>query len=166
MFEISRTLNAALLSNEGSTETQWRQAELPQLQGWAEKGLLTQPKMIISNMEAPVTNGPSGGGNTANGPTTNSRGCPSPMQTGPTNDDSKTNLIVNYLPQNMTQEEFRSLFGSIGEIESCKLVRDKITGMKGVLAASHMMEDCLFYAFRFISNRKSPGNFGIFQLSL
>lgn len=83
---------------------------------------------IISNMEAPVTNGPSGGGNTANGPTNNSRGCPSPMQTGPTNDDSKTNLIVNYLPQNMTQEEFRSLFGSIGEIESCKLVRDKITG--------------------------------------
>ncbi|XP_059197728.1 ELAV-like protein 4 isoform X6 [Centropristis striata] len=99
MFEISRTLNAALLSNE-----------------------------IISNMEAPVTNGPSGGGTTANGPTTNSRGCPSPMQTGPSNDDSKTNLIVNYLPQNMTQEEFRSLFGSIGEIESCKLVRDKITG--------------------------------------
>lgn len=83
---------------------------------------------IISNMEAPVTNGPSGGGNTANGPTTNSRGCPSPMQTGQSNDDSKTNLIVNYLPQNMTQEEFRSLFGSIGEIESCKLVRDKITG--------------------------------------
>uniref|UniRef100_A0A8C9XS73 ELAV-like protein n=1 Tax=Sander lucioperca TaxID=283035 RepID=A0A8C9XS73_SANLU len=128
MFEISRTLNAALLSNEGSTETQWRQAELPQLQGWAEKGLLTQPKMIISNMEAPVTNGPSGGGTTSNGPTNNSRGCPSPMQTGQSNDDSKTNLIVNYLPQNMTQEEFRSLFGSIGEIESCKLVRDKITG--------------------------------------
>ncbi|MEQ2255151.1 ELAV-like protein 4, partial [Ilyodon furcidens] len=123
----------------GSTETQWRQAELPQLQGWAEKGLLTQPKMIISNMETPVTNGPSGGGTTANGPTNNSRGCPSPMQTGPTNDDSKTNLIVNYLPQNMTQEEFRSLFGSIGEIESCKLVRDKITGMKiglGVLIPS------------------------------
>ena len=90
--------------------------------------LLFAQLQIISNMEAPVTNGPSGGGTTANGPTTNSRGCPSPMQTGPTNDDSKTNLIVNYLPQNMTQEEFRSLFGSIGEIESCKLVRDKITG--------------------------------------
>ncbi|KAL4688271.1 hypothetical protein H8959_004523 [Pygathrix nigripes] len=43
-------------------------------------------------------------------------------------DDSKTNLIVNYLPQNMTQDEFQSLFGSIGDIESCKLVRDKITG--------------------------------------
>ncbi|XP_035270471.1 ELAV-like protein 4 isoform X4 [Anguilla anguilla] len=110
----------------GSTETQWRQAELPQLQGWAEKGLLTQPKMIISNMEPQVTNGPNA--TTANGPSSNSRSCPSPMQTGGSTDDSKTNLIVNYLPQNMTQEEFRSLFGSIGEIESCKLVRDKITG--------------------------------------
>ncbi|XP_016084176.1 ELAV-like protein 4 isoform X4 [Sinocyclocheilus grahami] len=126
MFEISRTLNAALLSNEGSTETQWRQADLPQLQGWAEKGLLTQPKMIISNMEPQVTNGPNSA--MANGPSSNSRSCPSPMQTGGSSDDSKTNLIVNYLPQNMTQEEFRSLFGSIGEIESCKLVRDKITG--------------------------------------
>ncbi|KAI4799384.1 hypothetical protein KUCAC02_016952, partial [Chaenocephalus aceratus] len=124
--ETTDTVNSTK-NGHGSTETQWRQAELPQLQGWAEKGLLTQPKMIISNMEAPVTNGPSGGGNTSNGPTTNSRGCPSPMQTGQSNDDSKTNLIVNYLPQNMTQEEFRSLFGSIGEIESCKLVRDKIT---------------------------------------
>ncbi|XP_016301656.1 ELAV-like protein 4 isoform X3 [Sinocyclocheilus anshuiensis] len=82
--------------------------------------------MIISNMEPQVTNGPNSA--TANGPSSNSRSCPSPMQTGGSNDDSKTNLIVNYLPQNMTQEEFRSLFGSIGEIESCKLVRDKITG--------------------------------------
>lgn len=73
-----------------------------------------------------MTNGPNG--TTANGPSSNSRSCPSPMQTGGPTDDSKTNLIVNYLPQNMTQEEFRSLFGSIGEIESCKLVRDKITG--------------------------------------
>lgn len=81
---------------------------------------------IISNMEPQVTNGPNSA--TANGPSSNSRSCPSPMQTGGPNDDSKTNLIVNYLPQNMTQEEFRSLFGSIGEIESCKLVRDKITG--------------------------------------
>ncbi|CAI2326262.1 unnamed protein product [Caenorhabditis sp. 36 PRJEB53466] len=42
--------------------------------------------------------------------------------------ESKTNLIINYLPQGMTQEEVRSLFTSIGEIESCKLVRDKVTG--------------------------------------
>uniref|UniRef100_A0A8C5R5Y5 ELAV-like protein n=1 Tax=Leptobrachium leishanense TaxID=445787 RepID=A0A8C5R5Y5_9ANUR len=81
---------------------------------------------IISTMETQVSNGPTS--NTSNGPSSNSRNCPSPMQTGAATDDSKTNLIVNYLPQNMTQEEFRSLFGSIGEIESCKLVRDKITG--------------------------------------
>ncbi|XP_061488927.1 ELAV-like protein 4 isoform X5 [Rhineura floridana] len=81
---------------------------------------------IISTMEPQVSNGPTS--NTTNGPASNSRNCPSPMQTGAATDDSKTNLIVNYLPQNMTQEEFRSLFGSIGEIESCKLVRDKITG--------------------------------------
>ncbi|XP_063409705.1 ELAV-like protein 1 isoform X12 [Mytilus edulis] len=40
---------------------------------------------------------------------------------------SKTNLIVNYLPQTMTQEEIRALFSSIGEVESCKLIRDKPT---------------------------------------
>ncbi|BFY99823.1 hypothetical protein BsWGS_02863 [Bradybaena similaris] len=41
---------------------------------------------------------------------------------------SKTNLIVNYLPQTMSQDEIRSLFASIGELESCKLIRDKPTG--------------------------------------
>jgi len=45
-----------------------------------------------------------------------------------TDEDNKTNLIINYLPQNMTQEEIRSLFSSIGEVESCKLIRDKQTG--------------------------------------
>ncbi|XP_068608542.1 ELAV-like protein 1a isoform X2 [Brachionichthys hirsutus] len=42
--------------------------------------------------------------------------------------DSKTNLIVNYLPQSMTQDELRSLFGSIGDVESAKLIRDKLAG--------------------------------------
>merc|ERR1711935_1175207 len=46
-------------------------------------------------------------------------------------EDSKTNLIVNYLPQTMTQEEIRSLFSSIGEVESCKLIRDKVTEIAG-----------------------------------
>ena len=43
-------------------------------------------------------------------------------------EDSKTNLIVNYLPQTMTQDDIRSLFSSIGDLESCKLIRDKTTG--------------------------------------
>lgn len=42
--------------------------------------------------------------------------------------DAKTNLIVNYLPQNMSQDELRSLFSSIGEVESAKLIRDKMGG--------------------------------------
>lgn len=52
--------------------------------------------------------------------------------TAPADNESKTNLIVNYLPQTMTQEEIRSLFGSIGEVESCKLIRDKVTGKNGI----------------------------------
>ncbi len=40
----------------------------------------------------------------------------------------KTNLIVNYLPQNMTQEEIKTLFASIGPVETCKLIKDKLTG--------------------------------------
>jgi len=47
---------------------------------------------------------------------------------GPGPEESKTNLIVNYLPQTMSQEEIRSLFSSVGEVESCKLIRDKVTG--------------------------------------
>lgn len=54
-----------------------------------------------------------------------------PTQNGgklqPGHNESKTNLIVNYLPQTMSQEEIRSLFSSIGEVESCKLIRDKVT---------------------------------------
>ncbi|KAG9346892.1 hypothetical protein JZ751_005819, partial [Albula glossodonta] len=81
---------------------------------------------VIAAMETQLSNGPTCN-NTTNGPATVSNNCSSPVESGSL-EDSKTNLIVNYLPQNMTQEELKSLFGSIGEIESCKLVRDKITG--------------------------------------
>uniref|UniRef100_A0A5F4W4J3 ELAV-like protein n=1 Tax=Callithrix jacchus TaxID=9483 RepID=A0A5F4W4J3_CALJA len=77
--------------------------------------LVTQ---ILGAMESQVGGGPAGPA-LPNGPLLGTNGA---------TDDSKTNLIVNYLPQNMTQDEFKSLFGSIGDIESCKLVRDKITG--------------------------------------
>ncbi|CAO2635789.1 ELAV-like protein 3 [Lemmus lemmus] len=72
---------------------------------------------ILGAMESQVGGGPAGPA-LPNGPLLGTNGA---------TDDSKTNLIVNYLPQNMTQDEFKSLFGSIGDIESCKLVRDKIT---------------------------------------
>ncbi|XP_069621591.1 ELAV-like protein 2 isoform X6 [Dendrobates tinctorius] len=80
---------------------------------------------VIAAMETQLSNGPTcnNTGNCQN----SINNCTSPVDSNNT-EDSKTNLIVNYLPQNMTQEELKSLFGSIGEIESCKLVRDKITG--------------------------------------
>jgi len=40
----------------------------------------------------------------------------------------KTNIIINYLPQTMSQDDVHSLFSTIGDVESCKLVRDKSTG--------------------------------------
>ena len=42
--------------------------------------------------------------------------------------NAKTNLIVNYLPQNMTQDEIKVLFTSIGPVDTCKLIKDKLTG--------------------------------------
>jgi ELAV like protein 2/3/4 len=41
--------------------------------------------------------------------------------------ENKTNLIVNYLPQSMISEEFKALFQSIGQLESCKLIKHKKT---------------------------------------
>ncbi|XP_061593511.1 ELAV-like protein 1 isoform X2 [Cololabis saira] len=41
-------------------------------------------------------------------------------------EDTRTNLIVNYLPQSMSQDELRSLFSSVGDVESAKLIRDKV----------------------------------------
>ncbi|XP_010568106.1 PREDICTED: ELAV-like protein 3 isoform X2 [Haliaeetus leucocephalus] len=96
------------------------------------------PPAILSTVEAqaPSTPGPSGCGPVpvavpvvaVPGPGV-AAALPNGAPPGPPMaDDSKTNLIVNYLPQSMSQEELRSLFGSLGDIESCKLVRDKVTG--------------------------------------
>lgn len=42
--------------------------------------------------------------------------------------NNQTNLIINYLPQNLTDEEFRGIFTSIGPIRSSKIVRHKASG--------------------------------------
>ncbi|XP_076304267.1 ELAV-like protein 1 isoform X2 [Tachypleus tridentatus] len=44
------------------------------------------------------------------------------------NQETRTNLIINYLPQTLTDDEFRSLFQTIGSIKTCKIVRHKSTG--------------------------------------
>ncbi|XP_018912418.1 sex-lethal homolog isoform X2 [Bemisia tabaci] len=44
------------------------------------------------------------------------------------NDTQLTNLIVNYLPQNMTDKELFSMFVTIGPVESCRVMKDNKTG--------------------------------------
>lgn len=46
----------------------------------------------------------------------------------PKEDNEKTNLIVNYLPQQMTDEDFEELFKPFGKMKSCKIVRNRNTG--------------------------------------
>ena len=41
---------------------------------------------------------------------------------------NKTNLIVNYLPQNLSDKEFHDLFSKAGNLTASKIVRDKATG--------------------------------------
>ena len=43
--------------------------------------------------------------------------------------DNPCNLIINYIPPTMTEQELSSLFGSIGEVKKTKIVRDKSTGI-------------------------------------
>lgn len=64
----------------------------------------------------------------------------------PPRDNSMTNLIVNYLPQSMTQEEFRILFSTKGQLESCKLVRERNTSECATIEkpffATYSSENC------------------------
>lgn len=40
----------------------------------------------------------------------------------------RTNLIINYLPQSMSDENFRVLFAKYGDIRSARIIRNKHTG--------------------------------------
>ena len=40
------------------------------------------------------------------------------------------NLIVNYLPDNMSQNDLQKMFESFGEIESCKLIKNKVISVE------------------------------------
>jgi len=47
------------------------------------------------------------------------------MSSAPLN---KTNLIINYLPQNFSDAEFQELFSTAGVVTAAKIVRDRTTG--------------------------------------
>uniref|UniRef100_U5EQ96 Putative sex-lethal family splicing factor n=1 Tax=Corethrella appendiculata TaxID=1370023 RepID=U5EQ96_9DIPT len=42
--------------------------------------------------------------------------------------NATTNLIINYLPQDMAERELHSMFSTMGPLESCKIIRDLKTG--------------------------------------
>lgn len=42
--------------------------------------------------------------------------------------ENKTNLIINYLPQTYSDDEMYTLFSTIGEVVNCKIIRDKSSG--------------------------------------
>ncbi|XP_066584018.1 sex-lethal homolog isoform X2 [Prorops nasuta] len=45
-----------------------------------------------------------------------------------TEEEPRTNLIINYLPQSMTEKDLYSLFVTIGPVESCRVMKDYKTG--------------------------------------
>lgn len=61
--------------------------------------------------------------------------------------ENRTNLIVNYLPQTMTEEEIKSLFSSVGEVDSVKLVRDKNVTFPNPLNPNALRGQSLGYGF-------------------
>jgi protein sex-lethal len=38
--------------------------------------------------------------------------------------NATTNLIINYLPQDMNERELTALFSAIGPVETCRVMRD------------------------------------------
>ena len=45
-------------------------------------------------------------------------------------DQEKTNLIVNYLPQNLTDDAFHKLFTRVGPVVTTRVIRDRETGYR------------------------------------
>ncbi|CAO1380259.1 unnamed protein product [Diamesa hyperborea] len=58
-----------------------------------------------------------------------------------TANNAGTNLIVNYLPQDMNERELHSLFSAMGPIESCRVMRDFKTGYSYGFAFVNFMNE-------------------------
>jgi len=46
--------------------------------------------------------------------------------------NNRANLIVNYLPQSLKEQDFNQLFSKIGPLKACKLMFDRTTGLNFV----------------------------------
>ncbi|XP_062559731.1 sex-lethal homolog isoform X1 [Armigeres subalbatus] len=71
------------------------------------------------------------------------------MNFGPGSNNAGTNLIVNYLPQDMTEREMYSMFSTMGQIETCRIMRDVKTGYSyGFGFVNFLSEDAAQRAIR------------------
>lgn len=59
------------------------------------------------------------GGGGGGGPSSMSAGA-----SGSNANNATTNLIINYLPQDMNERELHSLFSAMGPVETCRVMRD------------------------------------------
>lgn len=65
--------------------------------------------------------------------------------------ESRTNLIVNYLPGSLTGAEFTSMFQSIGATKQCKLVTDKSGRNLGYGFVDYILESDALQAVKFFN---------------
>lgn len=78
--------------------------------------------------------------------------------------NSLTNLIVNYLPQDMTERELFSLFRAMGQIESCRIMRDfKVSQRQIVICLQVKANSVYMYTLRSVGRRLFGGNRLIFS---
>ncbi|XP_054729194.1 protein elav isoform X2 [Anastrepha obliqua] len=105
----AQTAAAAAAAAQLQQQQQVQQAILQVQQQQTQQAVAAAAAAVTQQLQQQNTNGNS------NGQQNGSNG----------SSETRTNLIVNYLPQTMTEDEIRSLFSSVGEIESVKLIRDK-----------------------------------------
>ena len=67
----------------------------------------------------------------------------------------KTKLIVNYIPQSLTDNEFKNLFEGIGALENCKILRDNATNYSfGYGFVDYQKPECAEQAIQELNGHK------------
>ncbi len=68
--------------------------------------------------------------------------------------NNRANLIVNYLPQSLKEQEFNQLFSRIGPLKACKLMFDRTTGKHRLnhvaISTSNALFSQLYFCFSFV----------------
>lgn len=64
------------------------------------------------------------------------------------NEEPRTNLIINYLPQSMTEKDLYSLFVTIGPVESCRVMKDyKVGSLHETIISLYIFTRIYIYHF-------------------